>query len=366
MRLFARVSVSCLFNRPLFTALLLGSACFANPVYSVQSLGTLGSQASLLGGMDSSGTAAGTYTNIAGNLTPATFSATGVSTLAGIGYASGINSSGTVIGTTFSGSSSTVTEWTGGQAKSLGISGYGQAINDAGQVGGAYTTSSGNLHAFIESGTTVRDLGTLSGNWSAVAALNSSGQAAGASSFGSAFHGFFWDGNSMRDVGTLGGANSYATGINNKGQVVGSAQTSLGYLNAFLWSSSGIVDLGTLGGSTSAAYGVNDSGEVVGYSETTGNSATHAFLEVGGVMLDLNSLLPVGSGWTITGAYGIDNLGDILATATSNGANYAVELKQTSPAGVATPEPAAMALAGLGLITVACVRKRSIRVPVRN
>ena len=68
-------------------------------------------------------------------------------------------------------------------------------------------------------------------------------------------------------------------------------------------------------------------------------------------MTHLNSLLPVGSGWTITEAYGIDNSGDIVGAGVFKGVQYAVELvdppsggpsgptQQNLQSPLATPEP---------------------------
>jgi uncharacterized membrane protein len=95
---------------------------------------------------------------------------------------------------------------------------------------------------------------------------------------------------------------------------------------------------------------------------TQGNAATHAFLYTNGVMTDLNSLLPVGSGLTITSAYGIDNNGDIVGTGLFNGEQYAVELidppsdgpsgpnQQNFQSSLATPEPLTALLMGGGLV----------------
>lgn len=81
-------------------------------------------------------------------------------------------------------------------------------------------------------------------------------------------------------------------------------------------------------GNTKLAYGINSGGDVVGYSWTL-DDVTHGFVYSGGVMLDLNSLLEIGSGWTIDGAYGINDAGQILAEATHDGERYAVELNPT-------------------------------------
>ncbi len=340
----------------------------ASPLFSVETLGALGNGAAMPTAF-SAGQSVGFITNAQGDQVPVSFGGGSAIPLASHGIAAGINSSGVIVGTTSSG----VTEWSGGQATSLHIPGYGNAINDAGQVAGAYQASASELHAFVSTNDKLRDLGTLGGNWSSADAINSKGQIAGVSLLanGSA-HAFVWDGSGLSDIGTLGGANSYASGINNHGQVVGTAQTSEGYLNAFSWSSKGMVDLGTLGGSLSAAYGVNDSGDVVGYSLTAGNGATHGFFDQNGVMFDLNNLLPLGSQWTITAAYAVDDSGEILGTGSYLGQSYAVELSSSAADGsafsavspVATPEPAAFILVGIGLIVLSRLRRsKNVRSP---
>ena len=57
-------------------------------------------------------------------------------------------------------------------------------------------------------------------------------------------------------------------------------------------------DLGSLFGLSSAS-GINDSGQVEGWSDpATGAGAQSAFLYSNGKMIDLNSLLSAGSGWS--------------------------------------------------------------------
>lgn len=337
---------------------LLAVPAFCTTTYSIESLGALGSGAASI----SSGSV-GSFTDTGGNLTPAIFSAAGITPLPGVGSASGENSSGVIIGTTYSGATPVAAEWVNGQSQTL-FNGYGNAINNAGQIAGGFVTKTG-LEAFVQTGSNVKDIGNLGGGWSSANALNASGSAAGTSmTQNGAFHAFEWNGTSMQGIGTLGGWNSYGNGLNNTGEVVGASQTAAGFLNAFSWTTAGMQDLGTLGGSTSAAYGVNDSGEVVGYSLTAQNASTHAFLDAGGVMVDLNSLLPIGSGWTITGAYSIDDQGDILGMGLLNGSQYAVELYQNTVASQVVsasgvPEPAAMALAGVGLLGFAFLGRKT-------
>ena len=175
---------------------------------------------------------------------------------------------------------------------------------------------------------------------------------------------FVFNGDTLYPVaGSLGGASSYGMAMNNSAVVVGSAQNAQGYLNAFESTDQGMMNLGTLGGSQSAAYAINDAGTVVGYSLLAGNTTTHAFAYLGGVLIDLNTLLADGSGWTIEAAYAINNSGDIVGVGNFNDQLYAIELLPTvsvdSPAAlfehaptqiVAAPEPTGVLLTGAGLL----------------
>ena len=77
-------------------------------------------------------------------------------------------------------------------------------------------------------------------------------------------------------------------------------------------------DLGTLGGSYSAGNAINTSGQVTGFSLTTGNTALHAFLyTAANGMVDLNTLLPSGSGWTLISAFAINDAGQITGSGTN-------------------------------------------------
>jgi probable HAF family extracellular repeat protein len=79
-----------------------------------------------------------------------------------------------------------------------------------------------------------------------------------------------------------------------------------------LWSWCGaLTDLGTLGGTDSVALGVNDLGDVVEHAHVAGDTF-HAFVYRGGVLLDVNSLIPAGSGLTLTDALDINNRGQIV------------------------------------------------------
>ena len=203
------------------------------------------------------------------------------------------------------------------------------SVNDAGQVVGksAITPPNGNpLHdadietdAFLYSGDTITDLGTLGGYQSVAFAINDSGLMVGQSDLnvdppGSVVHAFVDSNGMMTDIGTLGGSDSFAHAVNGAGMVVGEASTSIGMTHAFLYSGGTISDLGTLGGASSVAQGINAPGQVVGYSDTVGGAAQHAFLYSDGKMTDLGTL-----GGTDSYAFSINASGNIVGQADTAG-----------------------------------------------
>ncbi|MDQ2731491.1 MAG: HAF repeat-containing protein [Armatimonadota bacterium] len=197
-------------------------------------------------------------------------------------------------------------------------------INDTGQVVGeadARAVLWQNGHAEL--------LGDLGGKVSSAKAINSGGQIVGDSMppGGVGPHAFFRNGEGMKDLGTLGGAASQAYGINNNGQVVGWANIATGDRHAFLWQDGKLQDLSTLGGSRSAAFGINDAGQVVGSSSvlTDGmeTEADHACLWLNGRKLDLNSVVPAGSGWALQEATAINDTGQITGSGEIDGFEHA-------------------------------------------
>jgi probable HAF family extracellular repeat protein len=168
------------------------------------------------------------------------------------------------------------------------------------------------------------DLGTLGGTTSWANSINTSGQIAGGSHAppDERWHAYLRDEGVMTDLGTLGGSRSVAYNLNDAGQVVGWADlTGNITFHAVLWNNGVITDLGTLSG-PSVASGINNSGQIVGYSYTAAGRQ-HAFIYSGGVMQDLNDLIPVDSGWELNYGSGITDDGKIIGWGLINGQTHA-------------------------------------------
>jgi probable HAF family extracellular repeat protein len=277
----------------------------------------------------------GTLTNIGTTLT-STFGAT-------TSFGTGINNSGTVVGTyalANGGSVSTNNNtfgfvYKGGTPTQLptlaGLDTAAIGINNAGTIVGFSNTAVATPHAFSYDGTTMKDLGTLPGQTSSAAfAINSAGDIVGYSTSGTAAGG-----------GTVDSADAVAGALGVKFDAAFAGAAAFAG-DAFFYNhtTQSMSSLGTLGGMISAALGINDSDQIVGIS-TDASGDFNAFLDNdGSVMINLNTLLPAGSGWTLLSANGINNAGDIVGVGELDGTFQAYLLSPNgdtiTPTGVVT------------------------------
>jgi probable HAF family extracellular repeat protein len=351
------------------SALALSVYVSAGPIYTLADLGTLGGSSTMATGINDFGQTVGTATTMFGYLHAFSSLGSGLTDLtvnssAEQGQASGINNAGQIAGTQYFGGQAYATVWNDGVANTIGAAGsYAVAINNAGEVAGMLVNN-GQGNAFVTRNGTVIDLGTFAGSsWSAAYGLNDQGQAAGyGMNANGSFRAFIWTpSQGYSTLGTFGGASSYAMSINNSGIATGSAQTSSGYAHAFLSNGTTMQDLGTLGGVASYAYGINDAGNAVGFSWTTGNAAMHGFLEQGGMMWDINSLLIDAPGWVITQLYGINSSNQVVGVGIFDGVEHAVLLTDPpAPTDSAVPEPATW-ITGLALLALFLSLRRTRR-----
>ncbi len=215
-------------------------------------------------------------------------------------------------------------------------------INDLGQAVGysRQPVVDGNrLRAVLWYKGTISRLPSLPGGdgWEEALGINEEGQIVGyAGPTPGLEHIALWDKGGVHDRGTLGGDWGDAIAINNKGQVVGLSANASGNIGAFLWENGVLTDLGVLAGDVGAgAVGINHHSQIVGASGielVNGNQSnlytSHAVLWENGVLINLQTKIPAGSGWTITSALGINDFGQIVAQGGLRLDNYVGERHQ--------------------------------------
>jgi probable HAF family extracellular repeat protein len=124
------------------------------------------------------------------------------------------------------------------------------------------------------------------------------------------------------DLGNLGGTGQIlghgTHQINNNREVVGWSDVAGDRAaHAFRWTRiGGMQDLGTLDGDGhSVGLGINDAGVITGISASPDFSMIRAFVRSGGVMMDLNQLIPATSALYLLTACSVNARGEIIGFA---------------------------------------------------
>lgn len=224
----------------------------------------------------------------------------------------------------------------------------GDALNNAGQIAGGSTVSSGFEHPVLRD-STITDLGTLEGGSSGLATgINDHGEVvgyAGIDQYGPQFNeiaqAFLWRNGSMQSLGALWCPCDYnrrygrsqAQAINSMGDVVGFSETPrCASEHAFLWRDGQLIDIsGGLGDpSSSRAFAINDAGQVVGLVVANHCSfptpPARAFLWQNGARQDLG-VLP---GHTTSAAFGINQSGQVVGESSDGSVTRAVRWDGTT------------------------------------
>ncbi|MBN1514847.1 MAG: DUF3466 family protein [Phycisphaerae bacterium] len=319
-------------------AAFLGLAIPVGAAYDIIDLGTIDGGSSQAYALNNAGQVAGRSKPEVG-IAQGFFWSQGTMTGFGdaINWARGINDSGQVVGNTYL--------WESGAFVDLGIGdGIASAINNSGLVvGWSATLNPEGMSGFVWNNGTVTTLLTPGDKPSWGYALNELGHVAGnyyTMDVPHRSHAAVWIDGEITDLGTLeGGVSSFAFGINDSGQVVGnSMKGGSSGRGAFLYENGVMRDLGSLGGSA-LAFAINNAGQVVGRSMDS-MGAYRAFLWQNDELIDLNELLPPGSGWVLREAMDINEHGWITGSGVApNGETRAFLL---------VPEPVALSLLGIG------------------
>ncbi|HEX3358547.1 MAG TPA: hypothetical protein VHS31_16350 [Tepidisphaeraceae bacterium] len=254
-----------------------------------------------------------------------------LSPLAGYGSSISTDMSETGVAVGYSNESASgqdeATKWVNGAAIDLGP-GEGKAISSDGAfvVGDVpFRASPTNLttHAAIYGGKKPIDLGVLpgadpQGSTSRAYGVNTSGVVVGDSFSAVGISPFYYDPAKKKIVmiGTPQQGQGDAYAINDAGVVVGLLKNqpfSFDVNTKKLFTYSGATGVGTV--STAFALDINNAGEFVGV--TASNTGNHATIWENGVAIDLNTLIPAGSGIQLQYAKSINDKGQILAIGSS-------------------------------------------------
>jgi probable HAF family extracellular repeat protein len=345
-------------RKPAYAVVLAALSLYASAslsaaqTYTVTDLGTIsGNSVSTGYALSSTGAAAGT-SNTPTAAIAALFSngkVTNISTLgSSVSVATAINGSAEIVGWNFFYSNPNFDPqaflYSNGHMTSInspsvfpsGTEALG--INDSGEVVGTGYFTDGNFHAFLYSGGKMTDLGPRGAVQASAIAINNSGQIIGGYYLTSGAVGEFLITNGKMTTLPVP-TGSYAVSafaINDIGDIVGTNFFNSGAPpHAVKFTSGAWTDLGAISGAeASRATGINLSGQIVGtgfFRQTQYHPfkpGKHVpFISTSGGLVDLNTLIQTGTGFTLTDAVGINDSGHILCNATNAaGSKHAVLL----------------------------------------
>ena len=245
-----------------------------------------------------------------------------------------INKAGHVVGfTTGDPAGSSAVLWDGKKAKVLptlgGETSQALGINDADVAVGASSAAPGADPQACRWEKGVVTALPVDPGVSVAIDINAKGQIVGSNALS---HAVLWDNGDATDLGTLGGDVSLARTINASGKIAGHSATVSGVpfgtpgTHAFLWNQGAMTDLGSLPiGDLSFAWDIN------GHGVVAGTSVGAAVIWQDGAIVNLNDLIPADSGWVLTGAYGINEAGQIAGTGQRKGKNRGFLLTPIKP-----------------------------------
>ena len=192
-------------------------------------------------------------------------------------------------------------------------------INKQGSIVGAYRDTGGKLHGFLDVGGTFSTIDFPDATFTQIISINKSGQIVGNYGIGASTHGFLANppygvaNFTTINVPFIGAQNTIAHGLNDSGQIVGMWKNSGGTNHSFLanfpygptdFTSFNVpLECSTCG---DGAGGINNSGQIVG--GYFANSKNHGYLDTAGVFSTVD--FPDANNGSV--AIRINNVGQIV------------------------------------------------------
>ena len=189
-------------------------------------------------------------------------------------------------------------------------------INNSDQILGFTSDSQMNYIVIYENGQIIYSYPLPEGD---TKAINDSGFVTGTDypggTYGRAYI-YNYEENQFNYLPVIGVEEVGANDINNLNQIVGYFYDTDSTVAGFIWEDNNYTFLPT----KSVATAINDSGVVVGRYRPINFPPQHAFVydHINGFR-DLNDLIPAGTGWELTDASDINDLGQIVGSGTLNG-----------------------------------------------
>jgi probable HAF family extracellular repeat protein len=175
----------------------------------------------------------------------------------------------------------------------------------------------------------ITDLGTLGGAFSHAYGVNGKGVVVGSSAVADrdGAYAYVWDNGTMTELPNLAGSSGVATLINDRGDIAGNSRPSAFESQAVRWVDGHVEPLPTVGdGELSGVNGMNSDGVIVGWDDIDNLHEQKAVIWDGDSVQDLNSLIPADSGYVLTYAASINDAGQIVVTAGTQGQSAALLL----------------------------------------
>jgi probable HAF family extracellular repeat protein len=157
---------------------------------------------------------------------------------------------------------------------------FADAINDRGEVAGNYDDSSGTEHGFVYDNGRFTRLTVPGATSTSTLAINDRGEVVG--NYGDSSgteHGFVYDDGRFIRLNVPGASDTIAADINNRGEVVGTYKDSSGVYHGFVYDDGRYSTLNVPGATGTTVTAINDRGEVVGtYGDPTATGGEQGFL----------------------------------------------------------------------------------------